>query len=344
MDSFMDQLSEKLAAQEMIRANGQAETEAMEAVRVQVNEYKNCLDRMTNICQELGGIRDQMAALPDHQEEDSASREAIDALKSSLQSYQSTLVGFFDGTAVSNGGATATINAGDGKGIDQATNDAVEPNWGSSGGGSGSGSTIASAGKYVIGSSSEYFWFNEANTEAFNTYVTNKNLILSEGATFSATREITNSKIGSCSDYIGSVLLPVDGSLTAYWADGIVGADFYVSSNGSQKWILEKSADGTTWTTVSTVEGKTAGHPTCVVTANKDEAIKYVRITNKASGGRDVQGIKIATYDSDANGINTIATDKSVNSNTIFDLQGRQVKSPQPGKVYIQNGKKYISR
>ncbi len=256
-----------------------------------------------------------------------ANYAVIDALKSSLQSYQSTLVGFFDGTAVSNGGATATINAGDGKGIDQATNDAVEPNWGSSGGGGG-GSTVVSAGKYVIGSSSEYFWFNEANTDAFNTYVANKNLILSEGATFSATREITNSKIGSCSDYIGSVLLPVDASLTAYWADGIVGVDFYVSSNGSQKWILEKSADGTTWTTVSTVEGKTAGHPSCVVTANKDEAIKYVRITNKASGGRDVQGIKIATYDSNANPEADPAEEektKSDDATAEFSLNGEDI-------------------
>jgi predicted nucleic acid-binding Zn-ribbon protein len=85
MDSFFDQLSEKVNAQEMIRANGQAESEAMEAVRVQVTEYKTCLDRMTGICQELGGIRDQMAALPDHQAEGCVSDAAIADLKSRLE-------------------------------------------------------------------------------------------------------------------------------------------------------------------------------------------------------------------------------------------------------------------
>ena len=37
-------------------------------------------------------------------------------LKTALQNYQSTLVGFFGGVTISNGGATATVDGGDGKG------------------------------------------------------------------------------------------------------------------------------------------------------------------------------------------------------------------------------------
>ena len=218
----------------------------------------------------------------------------ISELTSAINNYVSTLVGFFDGEVVKNGGATATVDAGDGKGIDQATNDAAEPNWG----GGGGSATVVTAGKYVIGTKDDYFWFNEANEEAYNNYVAAHNFATT--GTFNATQEITNSKIGSCSDYIGSVRLAENGTFTAYYADGIVGASFYVSSNGTQKWILEKSTDGNSWEAAGTVEGSTGGHPACVVTASNDEAIKYVRITNKANSSRDIQGIKIATFDPDA--------------------------------------------
>ncbi len=59
--------------------------------------------------------------------------KVISELKSALQSYKSTLVGFADGTSINNGGATSTVNGGDGKGVDQAKNDAHIPSWGASG-------------------------------------------------------------------------------------------------------------------------------------------------------------------------------------------------------------------
>ena len=43
----------------------------------------------------------------------------INELKTALQNYTSTLVGFFDGTTISNGGATETVDGGDGKGISE---------------------------------------------------------------------------------------------------------------------------------------------------------------------------------------------------------------------------------
>jgi len=53
----------------------------------------------------------------------------IKELKSALESYRSTLVGWFDGTSILNGGAAATVDGGDGVGIDQATNDSYVPSW-----------------------------------------------------------------------------------------------------------------------------------------------------------------------------------------------------------------------
>ena len=65
MDTFMDQLSQKLNAQQIIRANGEAESEAMGVMRAQVREYQDCLDRMKTVADELGGLQQTIAALPD---------------------------------------------------------------------------------------------------------------------------------------------------------------------------------------------------------------------------------------------------------------------------------------
>ena len=262
-----------------------------------------------------------------------ANYAVISELTSAINSYKSTLVGYFDGEAIANGGATATVDAGDGKGIAQEVNDNVEPNWGSG----GSGTTTVSAGKYVIGTKENYFWFNEASKEAYNQYVTDGNFI-TEG-NFDGILEITNSKIGSCSDYIGSVRLAAGKSFTAYWIDGIVTANFYVSSNGSQKWTLEKSADGKTWTAAGSVEGGTGAHPSCVLSATNDESIKYVRITNNASGARDIQGIKIATYDPEANTDEDPADDpmdeRSSDATAEFMLNGEEIV--MTGTAYTLN-------
>lgn len=56
----------------------------------------------------------------------------IGELKAALKGYQSTLIGFADGTPIRNGGATERVDGGDGKGIDPAVNDAHVPSWGSS--------------------------------------------------------------------------------------------------------------------------------------------------------------------------------------------------------------------
>lgn len=54
-------------------------------------------------------------------------------LKTALQNYQSTLVGFFGGVTISNGGATATVDGGDGKGISEEENDSYIPSYAGSG-------------------------------------------------------------------------------------------------------------------------------------------------------------------------------------------------------------------
>ena len=104
---------------------------------------------------------------------------------------------------------------------------------------------------------------------------------------------------------------------------------------------METSVDGTTWTAAGTVEGKAVAHPTCNISTNGDT--KYVRITNTATGTRDLQGVKIATPDN-STGIARITNNKLQTTNGLYDLMGRRVTTLQVGKLYILNGKKMIFR
>ena len=85
MDTFMDQLSQKLNAQEIIRANGEAETEQMVVMRAQVKEYQDCLDKMKMVAEEIGGIQARIEMLPEGGTASSLSPEAIDELKDQIR-------------------------------------------------------------------------------------------------------------------------------------------------------------------------------------------------------------------------------------------------------------------
>ena len=64
MDTLMDSLAQKLSAQEMIiRANGEAENEQMALLKAQVSEYRDCLDRLQQVCSEIGNIEENINAL-----------------------------------------------------------------------------------------------------------------------------------------------------------------------------------------------------------------------------------------------------------------------------------------
>ena len=261
----------------------------------------------------------------------------INELKTALQNYTSTLVGFFDGTTISNGGATETVDGGDGKGISEEENDSYVPSWaGGSGGGGGSTTTD---GQYVIGTSSDYFWFNADNEAQYNAYVAAG--IFTTTGTVNPTYEVKKSDGTSCSDYVGSIRLAPNQYFLVYHADGICTANFYVSGNGSQKWKLETSVDGTTWTTTATVEGKAATHPACTISTTGNN--KYVRITNTASGNRDLQGIKIATPAGGETSIQQVTNSQwSIANGLLYDLQGRKVLQPTAAGIYILNGKKVV--
>ncbi|MCR4617912.1 MAG: hypothetical protein K5669_06975 [Lachnospiraceae bacterium] len=83
MDTLMDKLASKLNAQEMIRANGEAQALQMDYLKTQVSEYQGCLDRLSQVCDELGNLENRIGnlSLPENTKND----EAIEDIKSKLE-------------------------------------------------------------------------------------------------------------------------------------------------------------------------------------------------------------------------------------------------------------------
>lgn len=275
----------------------------------------------------------------------------IAELKSALQSYKSTLVGFFDGTTINNGGATSTVNGGDGVGIDQEKNDAYVPSWagGTSGGGSTGGDEQGQ--KLVIGTTADYFWFNAENANFVETYLSDGTITLDSGSAFQPTAKVESSGT-SYSDKIGSLQLAKStGSATFYNKDGIVKMDFFLARTGSLKGEIQGSMDGKSFTKIMAYDGS-KGTKELSVTS---DGYSYIRITNTATGSLHVQGIKL--YGPEAGEDDDPIVDpgddedptsiKSVNASAvskIYSVQGVEISTPANGQMYIMNGKKYIKK
>lgn len=85
MDMFMDKLAQKLTAQEIIKANTVAETEELNRLRNQIDEYDKCLVRLQQLLEEGAG-RLQGASESERSEEfDRFVEENMEKLNSCLQ-------------------------------------------------------------------------------------------------------------------------------------------------------------------------------------------------------------------------------------------------------------------
>ena len=258
----------------------------------------------------------------------------IAELKTALLNYKSTLVGFADGTSISNGGATETVNGGDGVGMDQAENDAYVPSW--AGGG---GTTPTSEGEAYIATDKgdgtyDYFWFNADNAETVNAYLSSGVIILDESSKFQTTSNVSGSDGTVYSDKVGSIQLAKStGTLTVYCPDGITSVDYYLARTGSFKGDVLGSDDGVNFTEITEYSGS-KGIKEVGVTL--DTPYKYVQLTNTASGSLHVQGIIVMRVKGE-DAIQTVRLDSSP-AGVAYDLMGRKVRQEQRG-VRVSGGR-----
>ncbi len=274
----------------------------------------------------------------------------IKELKTALQNYKSTLVGNFTGdTSINNGGATSTVDAGDGKGMTQSIGeDTPLPSW--AGGNPSGGETGGDQGyALVIGTSTEYFWFNSANEDATNAYIENGTITLDSGSGFKPTVKVESSGT-SYSDKVGSLQLAKStGTATFFNKDGITRIDFFLARTGSMKGEVQGSADGKSFTKIEEYSGSKGTKELSVIPSSP---YNYIRITNTATGSLHVQGIRLYgpedSYSDDGDDNNPDDPDaihsliSNPSYNKVYTLQGTEIKSLKKGQMYIKNGKKYV--
>lgn len=228
-----------------------------------------------------------------------ANSDVVSSLSKALADYKSMLVGFANGTAIRNGGATSPFSGGDGASVSDAANDAFVPSWGHGlvlldgvaiGGDIPADNPSEPVNEIaVIGSDKDYFWFNELNKDRVNNLYASGVI---DGGTFAPQQVVSSSDGTLFSDRTGSIRVAKSSSLTFYNEDGITKLDLYVSGNGSMEWQYAISNDGESFTNLGgSVTASKGSHPTLI--AQPSNPAKYVRLINLATGNRDVQGVKL---------------------------------------------------
>lgn len=219
----------------------------------------------------------------------------IAELKSALQNYESTLVGFFDGTTIKNGGAAQTVDAGDGKGLTEEQQNSYVPSWaGGSGGVVGAGlsdPTFCGAEQTEGKKDYNFLWFNATDKDKIDAAITNGLLTYTEGVSFNATRVLGNNEVSS--KYTGSLQIPQNGSSTFKCVNGVSSVAANIFRTGDAKGEIQVSKDGQSFTKLVAYSERSGDKSISATTSDYKEGPVYIRITNGASGSLHITGIKI---------------------------------------------------
>lgn len=262
-------------------------------------------------------------------------------LKSAVVSYQSTLVGFADGTSIKNGGATSTVVGGNGQGISQEVNDAVVPTW-------GAGGDVEEADfeeePFIASADDDMFWVGE-NAAQTNAYIADGTITITNGTATNKDGVIPTSKFNT--DYAGNDTYPAEhnGSLqlgqasasgntdggyaTFYCPKGVTSFKINTLRTGTTYYQVQKSTDGQNFTTVSTVTKAAAG----ILTKDFSMAVRnteskdpvWIRVVNCSTGGLNIHGIYICQLPTDAvtlqpSDLTVSDTEKSINIGESFKV------------------------
>ena len=219
-----------------------------------------------------------------------ANYDVITDLKQALLNYKSTLVGFYGEAALPNGGATATVDGGDGKGKTQAIDEkTVKPEWGG-----GSISDDDSLVPYIIGANGDYYWFNADNDTQTKQYIADGAIILVEGSSsYGSDKKATSSSDATFSDpYTGAIEVKKSGCyVTFYCPDSITAFAMNATRAGSAKGEIQVSNDGKNFTKLADYSTTKKGN--FKTTNSLSTPALYVRVTNASTGTLYIHGIKV---------------------------------------------------
>lgn len=214
----------------------------------------------------------------------------ITDLKSAMMNYKSTLVGFADGTTIKNGGATETVDGGDGKGKTQKIDENTPaPSWGAD-----VPETDTDQKTFIGGTDGDFYWFDASNDTKTKQYNADGIITWDSASSYGTDKQATSSDGSFTGEYVGAIALKSStGYATFYCPDGITSVSFKVVRSGSAAGKILASADGTSFTEVGSYSYKAKG--TYTITQSIPDGMKYVRLTNTSSGTLYVHGVKIMT-------------------------------------------------
>lgn len=212
--------------------------------------------------------------------------DVITDLKSAVVNYKSTLIGFYTGTtSINNGGATATVDGGDGKGKTQAIDEKTpKPSW--AGGGADADDVLI-----IGGEDEDFYWFNEANDATTKNYIEQGIILLEENKSkydkegFASSSSDTSFK----DPYTGAIVVTKSQYTTFYYGDTITTLSINCTRAGSAKGEIQSSMDGKTFTKVDAYETTKKGN----FTVTKRINAPYARVTNTTTGTLYIHGIKL---------------------------------------------------
>lgn len=93
MDTFMDKFAHKMTAQEIIRANSEADAEELNRLQKQVEEYDRCLEQQKRMNEELQGLIQGLRQ--ELQKMDEKSAENLQGRDEAIVNLEETLNGLF---------------------------------------------------------------------------------------------------------------------------------------------------------------------------------------------------------------------------------------------------------
>lgn len=221
-----------------------------------------------------------------------ANYDVIKELKTALLEYKSTLVGYFDGTTINNGGATEPVNGGDGKGKTQKIGDDTNvPAWGSD-------VPDTDNKPFIIGIDNDFFWLNEANDAKTKQYISDGIITFDATSSYGTDKQATSSSDTSFSDpYVGGVAVGKStGYITFFCPDLISSINLKATRSGSAAGKILSSQDGTNFTEVGSYSTTKKG--TFNISYSLAEETKYVRVTNTTTGTLYIHGVKVFTVGS----------------------------------------------
>lgn len=222
----------------------------------------------------------------------------ITELKKALLDYQSKMVGFYgDGlpAKVNNGGFTGEYPKGDSQ-----KNEDYKPTYNGQGGDAEDPEDLR---PIITGAEGDFYWFDQTNDA-------NTLKLIEDGViTFNAESNYKPTNNGSKSDgslideHTGSIQLSFNdgkssepnkrtvGTITFYCADSISLLHMHVFRTGSLKGEVQVSNDGSKFTKHSDYSTSKSG--AYVQAYSFSTPVKYVRVTNGATGSMHVHGIRL---------------------------------------------------